>query len=411
MMKKILILLPWLPYPLDSGGNQGVFHMIKAMLSAYEVHLWFLVDISVNKDLLEKFANALDHKLIIHYTIKKPGLNIATLRGIHYKVCKLLLRHDSTFNSNQILWGKETSSRFDDYILSDINGIIEKYSIDIVQVEFFPVIDYVYCLPSDVKKIFVHHELSFVRKQTQMKQLENKTAYDDFMLARTTDREIAVLNKYDAIIVLSEIDKEKLEINGVKTNIFVSPLFIPNSGYAEFIPAKNRIVMIGGGAHFPNIEGLRWFIDKIHPILSKQINYRLEVIGDYWDVNNLQNLPDNITFLGFVDDLSKVVPGSVMIVPILSGSGMRMKILESVNNSVPFVSTTIGVEGLSFVGSRDCEIADNPEVFANKISNLLRDTNLQRKYVMNSRKVYEDNYSSSISSQRRLAVLDTIINK
>ena len=87
---------------------------------------------------------------------------------------------------------------------------------------------------------------------------------------------------------------------------------------------------------------------------------------------------------------------------------MRMKILESVNNSVPFVSTSVGAEGLFFSDSTDCSITDNPEVFSYNILNLLLDVSLQKKYVMNSRKVYEEKYSVKILSKRRLNVLNSI---
>lgn len=409
-MKRILILLPWLPYPLSSGGNQGVFNMLKAISSSYEVHLWFLADVSVDEKLINSFLSALDNKIIIHYTIKKPGLNMATLRGIHYRVDKLLLRHDTTFKSNQSLWGKETSSKYDDFILSDIIHLIDKYRIDIVQVEFVSIIDYVYCLPSKVKKIFIHHELGFARKQTQLKQKNNRSFYDDFMLARSTDREISALNKYDAVVTLTDVDKEKLKQFGVSTSIYVSPLFIPKSVQVDFVPANNRLVMIGGGNHYPNVEGIRWFIEKVHPLLEKHIDYKLEVIGGNWDSKKPQNVPSNIVFLGFVEDLSKVVPGSVMIVPILTGSGMRMKILEAVNNSVPFVSTSIGAEGLNFVDSRDCDITDSPSEFSDRIIRLLKDKELQRKYVTNSLNVYENEYSASVLSNKRIDILNLILN-
>ena len=87
-----------------------------------------------------------------------------------------------------------------------------------------------------------------------------------------------------------------------------------------------------------------------------------------------------------------------------------MKILEAINNSVPFVSTTIGAEGLEFKGSRDCEIADDPNEFAYKVLKLLRDERLQQQYVINCRKVYEDKYSESVLSQKRLEILNKIIN-
>ena len=89
-MKKILILLPSIPYPLNCGGNQGGYHMIKGLLDYYQIHVWFLFDISANHSLINAFSESLGNKIKIHYTVKKIGFNIATLRGIHNKVDRLL---------------------------------------------------------------------------------------------------------------------------------------------------------------------------------------------------------------------------------------------------------------------------------------------------------------------------------
>ena len=60
-----------------------------------------------------------------------------------------------------------------------------------------------------------------------------------------------------------------------------------------------------------------------------------------------------------------------MIVPILEGSGIRMKILEAANNGVPFVSCTVGAEGLGFKDGENCFITDDPIIFAERINELL----------------------------------------
>ena len=104
---------------------------------------------------------------------------------------------------------------------------------------------------------------------------------------------------------------------------------------------------------------------------------------------------------GYVEDLSPVLRGSIMIVPILSGSGMRMKILEAAANSVPIITTTVGVEGLDFENEVSCLIADTPQEFAGAIDSLVGDKALCRRLGESANNVYRTKYTAKILAQVR----------
>ena len=311
---------------------------------------------------------------------------------------------------NQRLWGEGVSGYADLQALEDINRIIFDYKIDVVQIEYSMVLDMIYAIPKDIKSIFIHHELGFARQATLMEQLEHKYSYDDYCFRKNLDFEVSALNRYNVVITMSDIDKGKLLENGVKTQVFTSPSFIPQPIFPAFKVAKHRLTYVASGGHYPNVEGLEWFICNVHPLLmKKEMNYTLDVCGPKWDMAKLSiDIPNNIHFLGFVEDLRKILPGSVMIVPILSGSGMRMKILESVNNSVPFVSTKVGAEGLLFEDGKDCYITDEPIDFANSIVRLLQNASLQKEFVENAKNLYKENYSPEIQAKKRLNILQKI---
>ena len=409
--KKILVIIPFVPYPLNTGGNQGSFHMLNYIKDFFDVHVWFHINNpQKEKKLLDEFSSALNNEVTIHFSSNKVGRNYITARALKRKFDAIFLKHDLQYLHNQRLWGEGVSGYADLQALEDINKIISAYKIDIVQIEYSMVLDMIYAIPKKVKKVFVHHELGFARQSTLMDQLEHKYAYDEYWFRKNMDYEISALNRYDVIITMSDIDKGKLLENGVKTQVVTSPSFIPQPDFPEFKIAKHRLTYVASGGHFPNIEGLEWFIKNVHPLLIEKDNdYLLEVCGPKWDVAKLSvEIPENIHFLGFVEDLRNIVPGSVMIVPILSGSGMRMKILESVNNSVPFVSTTVGAEGLLFENCKDCYITDDSRGFANCIFKLLQDANLQKEFVDNAKKLYEENYSPEIQAKKRLSILQNV---
>jgi glycosyltransferase involved in cell wall biosynthesis len=90
-----------------------------------------------------------------------------------------------------------------------------------------------------------------------------------------------------------------------------------------------------------------------------------------------------------------------MIVPILTGSGMRMKILEAAAMSLPFVTTSIGVEGLNFKDHESCLIADTPEDFAQSIIKLSMDAKLRKSLAERANLIFKNQYSKKVLADVR----------
>lgn len=116
---------------------------------------------------------------------------------------------------------------------------------------------------------------------------------------------------------------------------------------------------------------------------------------------NKYSISGKIEFLGFVDDLQNAIKDSVMIVPIMIGSGIRMKILEAAAMGVTFVTTTIGVYGMPFENMKECIIADNPNDFVNGIINCLN-YNFRIKLIENAHKKYLSTYSLEKLKESRI---------
>ena len=117
----------------------------------------------------------------------------------------------------------------------------------------------------------------------------------------------------------------------------------------------------------------------------------------------MNNKYKNIEFLGFVDSLADNIKGTVMIVPITIGSGIRMKILEASSIGVPFVSTTVGSEGIPVVDGENCYIADTPKLFVDKLISL-QDERIQSKFVENAHSMILKFYSREALRRNRLEI-------
>src|SRR5690606_29781818 len=116
---------------------------------------------------------------------------------------------------------------------------------------------------------------------------------------------------------------------------------------------------------YPNLDGIDWFLSNCWGEIQRlNPGVKLSVVGR-WSEEKKKWFDgyENVSFEGFVPDLETVMRGSVMIVPLRIGSGMRMKILEGVSYHVPVVSTSVGAEGLPMVNDINCKIADSASDF------------------------------------------------
>jgi glycosyltransferase involved in cell wall biosynthesis len=237
------------------------------------------------------------------------------------------------------------------------------------------------------------------------------SGYYKFYALKSKIEEIAYLNLYDHVVTFSPIDREKLIKAGVNVPCTASFLIVDSRSHLAFRPASNRITFLGSGGHMPNRVGLDWFLkNEWQGLLKNNSKLTLSVIGN-WNYKIQKEIHDkysNVHFLGFVDDLQKVMTGSIMIVPITIGSGIRIKILECASVGVPFVSTAIGVEGLPFKDGLDCFIADDSDEFSRKLTNLLEDKEKQREFSENSLKIIQEQFSKEAFQKSRMSIYNKL---
>jgi glycosyltransferase involved in cell wall biosynthesis len=134
------------------------------------------------------------------------------------------------------------------------------------------------------------------------------------------------------------------------------------------------MLFLGSFKHTPNLAALDWFLRQVMPlILARQPGARLAVAGS--DAPPSLGLPgQNVELLGAVEDVRDPLGRyAVFVCPILSGSGVRVKLLEAFAAGVPAVSTTVGAEGLAARQGEFCLLADHPQEFADRVLELFGD--------------------------------------
>lgn len=113
----------------------------------------------------------------------------------------------------------------------------------------------------------------------------------------------------------------------------------------------------------------------------------------------------------YIKDLPSFLKGSIALVPIRIGSGMRMKILEAVSADIPFITTTKGVEGIDLLDKEEYLKADSATEFADAIITLSQNTELQEKLVKQAKSKMKDIYNPSNMLEQRFDIYKQILNE
>jgi glycosyltransferase involved in cell wall biosynthesis len=140
---------------------------------------------------------------------------------------------------------------------------------------------------------------------------------------------------------------------------------------------SRSMLFLGSFRHLPNHQALEWFTRRVLPlVLQRAPDARLVIVGhDPPPQHSLPDFGEAIELRGFVEDVRQPLASyAVFVCPILSGSGMRVKLLEAFAAGIPVVSTRLGAEGLTAKDGDVCALADSPQEFAEKILELFSDT-------------------------------------
>lgn len=245
---------------------------------------------------------------------------------------------------------------------------------------------------------------AFERKEISAKQLKG---YHDF--------ESRLYKTVNAIFTCSQDDQhifEEMNNGQLKVEVVPNGVSVPakkyNGAVNEQIP--RFLIFCGSLWSIPNAEGLHWFCKKIWPlILTEFPNLKLLVVG-------IGELPEkyseaydtpSIEFTGAVDDVKPWYnKASVSVVPLLTGSGTRLKILEAMGMGVPVISTTIGAEGINYTEGKEIIVADNESDFANKIIALLKDRHQRINMSEEARKLASAQYDWNVVGDKMTCFLN-----
>ncbi|MBN1629143.1 MAG: glycosyltransferase [Thermoleophilia bacterium] len=173
----------------------------------------------------------------------------------------------------------------------------------------------------------------------------------------------------------------------------------------------DTMLFIGSFRHQPNQDALTWFVRSVLPrILEERPGVRLVVVGNDPPTRYSLPYPDSIELRGFVEDIREPLARyQVFVCPVLTGSGIRVKLLEAFASGIPVVSTTLGAEGLTAVDGELCALADDPAEFARRVLLLFDQPDDARRMAERARRAVEQQRDIAVMTRRMVDCYRSVI--
>ncbi|MBP4140521.1 glycosyltransferase family 4 protein [Flavobacterium sp. P4023] len=351
--RQLLIVSKKIPYPLSQGGAIAQFFFLKKLATIFEVSFCTIVNNENQERNIESLKKEIPQiTFFVYKVVEDNSINFSVLNTINQIFDKFKKRlknkvfnlYSKTNNAPTIISFDSNFCYENEKFLKFFIDLVNNQSFDIIQLEFFETISLLSVIPENIKKVFVHHE---IRSKRNSLLSSSNVVYRDYIKNITLVIENSLLNRADSIIVFNEEDKYYLK--ELKAPVLISPFGIPKQLIVkqEVSPFFNKFIFIGSEFHYPNKEGLEWFLDTIFLPNSNIIDWPIYITG-FWDGNFKKKYKNNknIVFTGYIKNLESVYENSILVGPILSGSGVRTKILEAFANKIPVISTPFASEGL-----------------------------------------------------------------
>jgi glycosyltransferase involved in cell wall biosynthesis len=263
-----------------------------------------------------------------------------------------------------------------------LSGILKENDFDIIQLEGLYLLPYLLSVRkfSNSKIVLRAHNIEHLIWERNSKNARPgaKKWYLQTLASRMKEFEIYHLNSCDALIPISNVDAAKFVEMGCKLPIHTCPVGINLNGsslHPEPLNDTPSVCYIGSLDWLPNREGIEWFLDKVWPKVQSQFpEIKLFLAGRNFPEDFASKIYPNVEMVGEVENARAFIKSkSIMIVPLFSGSGIRVKILEAMAEGRVVISTTIGAEGLGANNEEDILIADDADAFARQIKRCLKD--------------------------------------
>lgn len=206
------------------------------------------------------------------------------------------------------------------------------------------------------------------------------------------NQELAIAHSADLTITVTTTEQELLQAQGVAQVAVIPNIHQAHTVTVPDFASREGILFIGSYNHLPNIDAVLWLCQEIMPLVW-QVNPEIKVtlLGNNPTAEVLAKMCDRITVTGYLEDVSPYfLSHKLFVSPLRYGAGMKGKIGQSLEYSLPVVSTKIGTEGMNLIAEQHVLEGNNSLNFAQQIVRLYTDVHLWNTLSRNARQAIAD---------------------
>ena len=359
-MRKVLILANKVPYPAKDGSSIAMARLLENLIEMGDCTITYgAINTVKHRKKIGDFPPGILASISLKSFEENTSPNI--FNGLFNLLFTKKPFHTVRFHRKSVVdWLNRFESQFFDTVI--LEGAFMG--------------DYLHQVKSIGKTVVLRaHNLEHViwERSTNNTRLLPKRWYFRLQARRLKSFELSLAKNVDSIWSLSPVDA--LWFKQFNSATFFVPVSVISS-IKPFPIEPKKCFFLGALDWLPNLESVEWFIEYVWPIISRidpTIEFHLAGNNPPQHLKNL-NLT-NVFVHGRVPDAKEFsMRHGISVIPLLSGSGVRIKLLENGSYGVPTVSTSVGAEGIYSSNTTKIPIADDAESFAKYLVKLCSDT-------------------------------------
>lgn len=263
----------------------------------------------------------------------------------------------------------------------------------------------------DAKLIYRAHNIEF---QLWRGRLNEYNPIKRVILKKLTERlekyEKELISTFDASIAISQKDESWIKHHSNKPTA-VLPYFNWKSDHkstADFKSNPLKFLFLGSLDWEPNLTGIKWLIQQVWPSVKQKLpEAELHIAGRNMP-EDLKVVTNGVSYRGQIEDVVDYYQeGEIVLVPVFSGSGIRIKIIEALSYQKAVITTDIGLSGLNFTANQDVKLANTTQEFVDAMIQLATDSVERNQFQELGFHAYQKKYSK----QAYLETLNHFLNQ
>jgi len=390
MDKKILIISPAASHPQNAGQKARIYSLARGIKDlGCEVHFLYCdmvskednVQIKSDIDSMKKNWDKLFH-LVLY-----PGFLSNKLHSLQRVFARGLRSNKSLYVLTKRIASKHNGQKVKistNYLDNAYPDKLDRYLLSLLKKEFYDFVFVEYAFLSRALKLFPTHTIKVLDTHDAFSGLSKENRQPGVPDISPSEEKKA-LQRADIVLAIQSGDKEYFEslLDNNDTKVMVL------GHKVDLIQSEGKLkpaLLFVGTSIDKNLEGINYFIDKVLPLLRKEIPELSFVVAG--NIGNKINSPE-IQNLGEIENIQDAYDlASIVIAPVFHGTGLKIKVIEALGRGKPVICTAHairGLESLTKIKNSPLVVAKTPEDFVSQIKKILTDKN----YSLRSNSAYE----------------------